>query len=260
MSRVLRFDGTRLVAASDPLAGSGADASPQLADSFMSRRATVRNFSAHRTRFEQGVSEVAPELLTQLDSFYGAVAAELEEETEAFPRTDVVEGQLWLRVRPLPALTETVLARSERLDVSQDDIKGPNIARYTERNRTNDCETIRVDEYGQVLEGATSALMWWDDETAAPVLHTVRSANRVWSTTEAFIAEHARALGYAVKPATIGISELTQHEVWAVNGLQGIRVVTAIDEHPTRQSNDLRRDTFRSAFDASWQSIVPELP
>lgn len=250
MSRVLRFEESGLVAAHDPLE---LDASPDLADSFLARRATVRNFTAHRRRFEEGLRALAPARLNQLEDFYRSVALELAEETESFPRLDLVNGALWLRVRPLPLLNKSVEATSAELHVENEDVKGPNIARYTSVNQANAGETIRVDTDGYVLEGASSALVWWDN--AESTLHVVGAENRIWSTTESFLVAAAQERGIQIAQSRIRLHALSQHEVWAVNGLHGIRVITSLDGNALPPPNQHRLDDFSATFDASWQPI-----
>lgn len=251
MSRVLRFDGTTLVAAHDPLPDG---VSPDLADSFLFRDRRVRAFPLHRERFHRELAILAPQLLPQLNDFYRACAAELEEEYESFPRFDLYAHSLWLRVRPLPTLTETVDAVTMAFNPDDAERKGPNIAAFTELNRTHGGETLRVDQHGVVVEGATSSLLWWNGET----LVRSASADRVAGTTEIFLCDAAAQLGYSVQTAEVTPAQLRDTEVWLVNALHGIRLVAMLDGHDLAQPEQNRLNRFRATLDAAWEPLQPD--
>lgn len=264
MSRVLRFTEGALVAARDPL---GVEGSPDLADSFLCQKQQVRGFRYHRARFERDLAECAPGLVEQLDDFFRAVHHELADEPETFPRIDVCDDALWLRVRPAPPLTETLTAVSEHLRREREQIKGPNIGYYAQRNARNQCETLRCDRDGNLLEGVTSALLWWSDTTRADVktgnavLHCVASNDRVWSTTEDIVVDIARRLGVgvqtdgAVARDTVTPSALRACEVWAVNALHGIRPVAALDHMVMPLPDTARLERFRTELETTWEPI-----
>lgn len=265
MSRVLRFADGAFAAAHDPM---DVGESPALADSFLCLKGRVRGFSLHRQRFEHDLREVAPHLVDQLDAFYMAMAAELADEPEVFPRVDVHEGSLWLRVRPVPELTSSVRAVSQRDDSDDAHRKGPNISHYTALNAQHGCETIRLDAHGRVLEGVTSAVMWWADDSVArgsepgQRLARVSDTDRVWSTTEDLVFAHARALNCATEHDATqetqppDIQTLMSSEVWVVNALQGIRTVTSIDGHELPEPDVERLERFRTALDETWEPIA----
>lgn len=89
--------------------------------------------------------------------------------------------------------------------------------------------------------------------------------NRVSSVTEGLLFEAANKRLVGEKPhrqrsgqlseSRILPVDLTNYEVWAVNALHGIRVVTAIDCVPTQRPERVRLNWFREALDRSWDSI-----
>jgi branched-subunit amino acid aminotransferase/4-amino-4-deoxychorismate lyase len=245
MTRVLRFDGERLLAAEDPLRDGD---SPDLADSFLFRSGRIRARDEHRNRFFHDLHQINPTLANQLDAFYHACAQELSDEYEAFPRFDLVNNSLWLRVRPAPDRSLTVEARSVPQSFENAQRKGPNIAAYSAINREHQCEVIRLTPQGLVLEGVTSSLLWWhDDQLCFAPTH-----DRVTSTTETFLIRTAHARGIHTGSESITPTDLSGREVWAVNALHGIRLVTSIDGRGLPDCIQERIALFRADFEASW--------
>lgn len=249
MSRVMRFDGERLVSAPDPLPHGS---SPDIADSFLMRDGKVRALRWHSDRFREAVSTHAPALLDSLPAFTAACADELASEFEVFPRLDVVDESFWLRIRPVPPLAATAIAVTERVDVTLPELKGPNISLYAELNTAHNCETVRVDARGNVIEGVTSAVLWWQDDS----LHSIASSDRITSTTEHFLFAIAHELGFSVAQTSITPAELRQHETWLVNALHGIRPLTSLDDAAMPIPDKERLAQFVDALEASWSALV----
>ena len=55
--------------------------------------------------------------------------------------------------------------------------------------------------------------------------------------------------------STAPVVDLLGSEVWTVNALHGIRLVTSIDHHEQSAPNALRLALFRKALDSSWQAF-----
>lgn len=253
MTRILRFANDELHAAKDPIEPG---TSPEVADSMLMLRGAVRNLDMHRERFASQLAEVAPELVDQLPRFYELAATELANENEVFPRIDYYDGSLWLRVRPAPQLFETTELISHHFEVTKAPIKGPNIALYTSLNEQNACDTLRLDSNSNVIETATSAVVWWmRDEGKSETLHIVAIEDRIPSTTERFVIRHAQENGFKIVESTAPVVDLLGSEVWTVNALHGIRLVTSIDHHEQSAPNALRLALFRKALDSSWQAF-----
>ena len=248
-----------------------------LADSFRVRvspatgRAEVRGFSRHLDRFQQGVARVASELMPRLPGFVQHCRAEIDRAGACFPRFEVtiprssMSPQLALSIRPLPQLTGTVTMRTVSLpDLSFPDLKGPNIARFRALNTELGAEALRLDASGHVVEGATTSVFWWSNEDGQP--RTVSSPahhglDRVASVTEGLLTDIAQMQpGVTLSSDRVAPAALRQHEVWAVNALHGIRLVTAIDGEPTRPAARERWQRWQDLLDRTWEPVCPEHP
>ena len=96
-----------------------------------------------------------------------------------------------------------------------------------------------LDQEGFVVEGAYSALLWWRGDTlCAPPLEF----DRVDSVTARTVLAVATALGVEVLREAVTPAELDGLEIWSLNALHGIRIVTRwIDgPEPAEQPGRLR--------------------
>jgi len=245
MTRVLRFDGKHLVASPDPLRENR---SPDLADSFLFRAGKVRAWREHKNRFFHDLRQFDQNLASQLDAFYLECASELADEYEAFPRFELVNDSLWLRVRPVPVIAETTTAVTTTQEFRNASRKGPNIGVYGALNAEHQCETIRLSANGSVLEGVTSSLLWWRDDN----LHYAPKTDRVTSTTEQFLLNAAMLRNIESTPEILTPKELINFETWVVNALHGIRVLTSIDNKPLPNFERERLELFKADFERSW--------
>ena len=101
---------------------------------------------------------------------------------------------------------------------------------------------------GIVREGATTSMVWW----RGGQLFRAAAKDRVASVTEALLGE---LLG-ALEPAEITPAELAECEVWAINALHGIRVITSIDGAAAREPDSARLARARAALDETWQPLL----
>lgn len=169
-------------------------------------------------------------------------------------------------LRPLPPLGNALeLATQELPAPPLAHVKGPNIARYSELNRAAGCEALLVDASGEVREGATTSLIVWTSEEDDSGLRLASSA-RVASVTEAALGAAAAERLVGVKPnrkrtgalnsASLSVADLRHAEVWAVNALHGIRLVTAIDGTPLTAPRGARLRWFAAALDRTWEPVA----
>jgi len=251
-----------------------------VADSFRARTdpvdhvTEVRGFWLHLDRFRDGVLTVLEDRLeAQADDdanedwleltfepFMQTVAEQIDRGGKGFPRIELLEdddtGELSLNVRhrPLPQLGSTIQLRSTPSSgLTAVRVKGPNIARFAELNRTLGAETLLLDGDDRVVEGTTTSIVWWQDNT----LCVSASAERVGSITELLLVSTARHDGVPVTRASATLAELQTCEVWAVNALHGIRVVTDIDGVAMRTPEARRLRGFRGALDCTWEPVLP---
>lgn len=255
-----------------------------VADSFRVRQnpssgvAEVRGWQYHLDRFAGAAASALAELDERpsetVDDFVLGAAERVNAFGEGFPRLELwldPDGTVrWgLSERPLPALTGEVELRSIPLadveGLAHLDRKGPNLERYLELNHEVGAEALLLDAEGHVVEGATTSLVWWD---ATGLGHRAASADRVASVTERLVAEAAPhqlpasgSTGAAAKPqeparSSARPTEIAACEVWAVNALHGIRVVSHIDGAATREPEPKRLDWFRAVLDHSWEPVL----
>jgi branched-subunit amino acid aminotransferase/4-amino-4-deoxychorismate lyase len=94
-------------------------------------------------------------------------------------------------------------------------------------------EAVILSTDGFVAEGTTTCLVWWrGDALCVPA----PEIERVDSVTVKTLITLATALGIDVLYETVTPADLTGLEVWALNALHGIRIVTSwIDGPPTAE-------------------------
>ncbi len=232
-----------------------------VADSWLTVDGATRGLELHRARFVAGVEVQlggAAPAAAELNDFWAAVAATLPREGRLFPRAELVSGpntappRLQLRLRPAPATHTTItLATHHGADPrTQPTIKGPDLdslqlLRAPAQAVGADEAVLLVD--GRLVEGATTALLWWNGDTLVTVPSWVP---RVSSVTELSIRALATALGTEVVEYLATPEELDHKEIWAVNALHGIRLVTAWSDGPTPAAEPGRHARWRRGLDA----------
>lgn len=261
-----------------------------VADSFRARRSPtseiteVRGWSKHVRRFAHAAAAAAADaaaranaagrtqftadiVARQVRDFLADAADRISTSGDGFPRLECWQEQGRLRfstaLRPLPPLTDTITLRSvPHLTLVHPERKGPNIVLLSDLNARLGAEALLLDTSGNVIEGATTSLVWWDVESGSGHIVAGRAghvAHRVPSITEALILE-AAADGPApaqISPSRATPGQLTAAEVWAVNALHGIRRVAAIDGTPTAEPDHARLAAYRAAHDKTWETVLP---
>lgn len=249
-ARALAFDGDDFRPVDAP------HGDPLVADSWLVVDGGVVGWSMHVERFASSVERQGgdPDVAARAAaSVPGAVPA-----TGAWfprldwPHPDVHDGPV-LHVRPAPQRSRRALVRTSEADPrSTPGIKGPDLSalgalRDAVRADGADEAAIVVD--GHVVDGATSAIVWWRGET----LHMPPAARtRVESVTARQLATIALARGVPVVLEDATPASLAGAEVWIVNALHGIRGVTAWAEpdgtHHELASPD-RADAWHAALE-----------
>ncbi|QBE50088.1 aminotransferase class IV [Leucobacter triazinivorans] len=257
--------------------------SPRLlaADSFRVRRnprtdaPEARGLELHLRRFTEAVLDAhgcsatrtggpAPDaqpIIDRVEAFLAEARTRIAAYGVGFPRLELRDAEngggpheLALALRPLPELRETITVRSAaevRLPLPHR--KGPAIARLSAVNRELGAEALLLDASGQVLEGATTSLVWWPGRggaTGCAVPAGTLGSERVDSVTERLLRAEAPLVDARIRPEA-----LLRCEVWAVNALHGIRVVTHVDDEPLPAPDAPRLRRFRDALDRTWQAI-----
>lgn len=265
-----------------------------VADSFRVRRhpesgqTQVRGWSRHLDRFSRAVTETSQadcsravppptdphESLTNaaLQAFLEDSAQRIAAFGAGFPRLeylrDADSSRFSLSLRPLPPLGDTLEMRTAP-GITLDDAgrKGPNIERLRDLNVALGSEALLLDPAGNALEGATTSLVWW--EVGANTPHIVASppegpssepSNRVHSITESLLIDASPGSDAEFPAGLATPARLVESEVWAVNALHGIRVVTTIDGRATLPPDRARLERFRAELDHTWESVLPPSP
>lgn len=226
------------------------------ADSWLVDEGRVRGYDRHWARFGGWCEELRVEPAA-LAPFRDAVTAALPRSGRWFPRVDLVGGsgpdaRLLLRLRPAQPL-----AREARLLMaSPGDVrlaprrKGPDLALLLglrdDAIAAGADELVLRDADGRLLEGALSALLWWEDE----VLWSTPDDRTLPSVTRELLVEIACERGVEVRRRSPLPCELDGRETWLANAAHGIRGVTAwLRDGPDPGPCD-RAATWRAALDA----------
>ncbi len=238
------------------------DVSPavvEVADSWLVEQGTVRGLELHRERFLTSLPRARVRGL-DVDGFWHAAIASIPREGSWFPRIELREQlgmpQLLFRLREAPALQRSLVLTTHtgRDPRTSPTIKGPDLASMvrlrTEAQRRGADEAVLVSPEGHLVEGSTTSIVWWEGGSLCVV---DRALPRIPSTAERTIVALATALGIDVEERRAHPEELDGREVWAVNALHGIRIVTAwpggpleTAEEPGRLSRwSLRMDALR---------------
>jgi branched-subunit amino acid aminotransferase/4-amino-4-deoxychorismate lyase len=229
----------------------------QVADSWLVEDGQARAFAAHTRRFGAACAELFGIAPATTREFMHAVAAWLPTEERWFPRVELVlvagtpRFQLWIRRAPprgrtirlwLPAAPDTRTCPR---------IKGPDLDWLTGQREAavsaGADEAVLVSPAGQVLEGSTTSILWWQGgELCAPA----EDAGVLPGVTRLVLLDLARDIGVPITFSSPVPAELAGLEVWAVNALHGIRPVTGwvgadIEPGPARRA-------------ARWQGYLDE--
>jgi branched-subunit amino acid aminotransferase/4-amino-4-deoxychorismate lyase len=261
-----------------------APASILAADSWLVVDGTALALGLHRTRFSDAAAELAErhgraaevEDL-EVDQFWDAAISRIPRDGDWFPRVELRvqhdAAELLLRMRPSPERSRslrlaTFVGRDPRTEPW---IKGPDLEAMT-RLRTeaqlhgadeavllgridgsvddgvDDGVDGSVDgQNGCVAEGSTTALAWWTGEAlCVPSLELPR----IDSVTLRSVLALATATGVDVLHDAVAPDALEGCEVWALNSLHGIRIVTEWVDGPATAELPGRLEVWRARLDA----------
>jgi branched-subunit amino acid aminotransferase/4-amino-4-deoxychorismate lyase len=231
-----------------------------VADSWLVRDGRVRGFDRHRDRFLRACTECGGPTRDQLTVFWRDMTAALPRTGEWFPRVELAAGSLELRLllRHAPPLGSTVRVwAAGQLDPrTVPRRKGPDLdalARVRRRAIAEGAdEAVLIGSSGVLLEGATTSVLWWEDDTLClppprlPLLPGV---------TTGLVQERARALGLRIAHRERTVAELDGHEVWVVNALHGIRPVTEWTGRPMTAPPAVRAPEWQRWLDGMAEPL-----
>lgn len=212
---------------------------PRAADSFLLRDGRVLALALHRHRFLTAVAGEA-----DAADFWNAAIAAIPRTGDWFPRVELLGGHsrsngagdsdsaaplFRCLIRPAPARERSVVVRTHTGPDPRTAprVKGPDLAALSAARNSAAAhgagEIVIASPVGFIAEGGYSALVWWRGESLclpAPELE------RIDSVTANVLVTVATALGIEVLWETATPNDLDGLEVWCVNALHGIRLVT----------------------------------
>jgi branched-subunit amino acid aminotransferase/4-amino-4-deoxychorismate lyase len=255
-----RWTGTAL-AALDP--ADRTDPAIEVADSWLVTDGAALALPLHHDRF---LSSIATRgfALPAAEGFWDAAVAAIPRSGDWFPRVELQsqngEHQLVFLLREAPKRERSiVLVSHDGADPRTAPlIKGPDLDALLElraaAQQRGAGDAVLLSPGGSVVDGATTALLWWRGDTLclpAPEL------DRVDSVTAKSILALAAALGVDVYHEDVAPTELDGLEIWAVNALHGIRIVTAWVDGPQTAEEPGRLAKWRTLLDRLRKPLPP---
>jgi hypothetical protein len=204
-----------------------------VADSFLVEDGRVRSLDSHYNRFSGWVADAAPDLAKHLPAFLSQVSAKLPATGRWFPRIELHGGAgetqaLFLRLRTAPEQlgSLTLWTLDEPDPRSRPEVKGPDLSLCMQLRRRAQLhsadETVILSDSDLLVEGALSALVWWDgDKLLAPG----KATRWLPSVTRDEVLQIAESTGHSVELSDATPAQLEGCEIWALSSLHGIRVV-----------------------------------
>lgn len=205
-------------------------------DSWLTHDGRARRLDLHAARFSRACDHVAGVPADHHSRrFFEAAVAQIPATGAWFPRVELAIDararlqaclQLWLRPAPPRGETVSVWVATGADRRARPDVKGADLAHLqdlrTEAIGHGADEALILAPDGRIREGATTSVMWWEDDTLCTV---PPSPAILASVTRAILLEAAAAAGTPVAFATRTPEELAGREVWTVNALHGIRPI-----------------------------------
>jgi branched-subunit amino acid aminotransferase/4-amino-4-deoxychorismate lyase len=243
--------------------GAESDLHLRVADSFLVRDGIALAVDLHRERFVESALEAGYDDPGAIKRFWNDSLAIIPSEIEWFPRFELArsdsEWRLSFLLRSAPILRDSVVLATYRgPDLrSSPRIKGPDIESLLRlRSQVNEQgadEAVLLDNNIFVVDGSTSAIMWWRGDTLCTPPSELQ---RVQSITAASILTVASALGVEIVPEAVEPYELSGADVWAVNSLHGIRSVSGWIDGPDVLPNPTRAMQWRRRLRSLARPVV----
>ena len=228
----------------------------EAADSWLVSDRLVRGLELHRMRFMTSIPR-GRYLQLDPDGFWNAAIASIPRAGLWFPRvelrTQLLTPQLLFRLREAPELRRSIVLATHtgRDPRTAPRFKGPDLEAMT-RLRTHAQklgadEAVLLSPEGWVAEGSTTSLAWWRGDALCVPSNDIE---RVDGVTIRSVITLATALGVDVLYETVTPAELDGLEVWALNALHGIRIVTSWINGPATAEQPGRLATWQARLDA----------
>jgi len=226
-----------------------------VADSWLVDSGKVLALNLHKQRFLDAVPTAQQETA---ENFFTAAIATLPRAGTWFPRVELRGAEFFLRLRANPELHRSakVISFTGEDPRTQPSVKGPDIPalgalQVGARAHGADDAILLTDE-GFVVEGAYSGILWWRGEI---LCGPPAEFARVDSVTARSVLTLARALGLDTHEEAVTPAELAGTEVWIVNALHGIRIVSEWVEGPQVAEKPGRLAQWRTRLGALARTI-----
>ena len=232
------------------------DTSIEVADSWLVTGGTALAIGLHRERF-LGSMAADDRAATNADDFWDASLALIPRADDWFPRVELQRrGEsllLVFRLRSSPArrnnLVEATWLDGDPRTVPR--IKGPDLDTMTRIRTTvqgeGAAEAIILTDDGYVVEDSHSGLLWWRGDILCGPPATF---DRVDSVTVRSVLALAAALGVETYEEAVTPPEIADTELWSLNALHGIRIVTRWIDGPDLAQLPGRLALWRARMDA----------
>jgi branched-subunit amino acid aminotransferase/4-amino-4-deoxychorismate lyase len=229
-----------------------------VADSWRVVEGQAVGLEHHLDRFQRSVVTVAPEALPGLETFLQAALAAIPDTGEWFPRIECLttpHGHVFrFYHREAPArLSTAVLAAALHDPRTQPLVKGPDLAALMALRQevapSGATEAVIFTPDGFIAEGAYSTLVVWPPGNREMWVVDA-DIPRIPSITEKVLVDVAHSQGITVVGKKMRSDTLSQHMVWVVSALHGIREATAWVSGPTIRSE--------SAVARRWNRLLQE--
>jgi branched-subunit amino acid aminotransferase/4-amino-4-deoxychorismate lyase len=227
-----------------------------VADSWLTSDGKTLALGLHRDRFLNSLSQDA-RASTNADEFWDAAVGQVPRDGDWFPRVELQDRAgallLVLRLRSAPDRTNNVVVATWPGDDprTQPRVKGPDLAAMlrirTSLQPTGAGEGVLVSPEGYLVEGAFTALMWWRGDI---LCYPSDELARVDSVTVRSVLALTAALGVETFAESVTSAEIADTELWALNSLHGIRIVTRWVDGPQLAELPGRLGTWRARLDA----------
>lgn len=202
------------------------------ADSWLIEDSAIRGMNLHRQRFIASCSSIHASLSLSIEYFFDHVLKALPRTGVWFPRVELVNDgdfSLYMRLRPAPERAETLtLTRLIEKDcrinprIKGPDLKSMGYLRLAIQAKGVD-EAVITTPSGIVLEGLSTSIVWWDNNT---LCYPPTNLRVLPSVTRQLLLQMATRFNVPTAAKTINVDHLHRHPVWALNALHGIREVT----------------------------------
>ncbi len=232
------------------------DTSIVVADSWLVTEGTALALGLHRERF---LGSMTPDARseTRADEFWDAALRLVPRHGDWFPRVELqLRGSSHLlvaRLRSAPARSNNLVevtwpGRDPRTVPAT---KGPDLEAMTRMRTTAQAsgasEAVILSSDGYIVEDSHSGLLWWrGDILCGPP----RELPRVDSVTVRSLLGLATALGVETYEESVTPSEIADTELWSLNALHGIRIVTRWVDGPPLAQLPGRLALWRARMDA----------